>query len=270
MKKELCTAIEAAIEAGSVIMEIYKKDFSVSFKEDTSPLTEADKAANAIIMTFLAKTSHPIISEENKEVPFDIREGWTTCWIVDPLDGTKEFVKKNGEFTVNISLIENNRPILGVIYVPATGQLYYAVVSDKKAYTLKIENHKAPSIEELKKLSEEILPSVKPEVVRVVGSRSHMNHETQDYINLLKKKTSKPIDVVSKGSSLKLCLVAEGSAEVYPRFAPTMEWDTAAGHAICNAVGISVLDMQSLSEMQYNKAKLLNPYFLVINERSIT
>lgn len=270
MEKELFTAIEAAIEAGNVIMEIYNKDFSVAFKEDASPLTEADKAGNAIIMTFLAKTSHPIISEENKEVPFEIRKEWSTCWIVDPLDGTKEFVKKNGEFTVNIALIENNKPAMGVIYVPASGQLYYGVVSQKTAYTLKIENHQPLSKDQLMEKSEEIFPSSNSDVIRVVGSRSHMNQETLDYMEALKNRTSKPLDVVSKGSSLKLCLVAEGSAEVYPRFAPTMEWDTAAGHAICNAVGIPVTDMHTHNEMLYNKANLLNPYFLVANEGSIT
>lgn len=270
MEKDLYTAIEAAIEAGSVIMEIYKQDFSVAFKIDASPLTEADKAANSLIMTSLAKTSHPIISEENKEVPFEIRKNWSNCWIVDPLDGTKEFVKKNGEFTVNIALIENNKPVLGVIYVPASGQLYYALVCQQKAYTLKIKNHQPLSKELLLEKSEEILPSSNRESVRVVASRSHMNQETLDYMDALKLRTSKNLDVVSIGSSLKLCLVAEGKAEVYPRFAPTMEWDTAAGHAICNAVGIPVIDMDTNSEIKYNKPNLLNPYFLVTNERSIT
>ena len=258
-------AIEASIAAGKVIMGIYEKDFQIDFKIDNSPLTEADTAANTIIMDYLKKTNIPIISEENKQISYAIRKEWTSCWIVDPLDGTKEFVKKNGEFTVNIALVKNGLPNFGVIYVPATGILYFGDVSRQKAYRITID-HSNYTISDILKNASEIMPQNNSSTIRVVGSRSHMNQDTLDFVENLKKESSKEIEMVSKGSSLKFCLVAEGSAEVYPRFAPTMEWDTAAGQAICMAVGLKVIDNFTNLEMQYNKENLLNDYFLVSND----
>lgn len=257
-------AIEAAIAAGKVIMEIYQKDFQVDFKNDDSPLTEADTAANAVIMDYLKKTIIPIISEENKQIFYNIRKKWTSCWIVDPLDGTKEFVKKNGEFTVNIALVKNGLPDFGVIYVPATGILYYGDVSQQKAHRITID-HTNFDISDILKNASEIGPQYNSLTIRVVGSRSHMNQDTLDFVEKIATTSTKEIEIVSKGSSLKFCLVAEGSADVYPRFAPTMEWDTAAGHAICSAVGLKVLNNDTKKEMQYNKENLLNGYFLVTN-----
>jgi len=228
MKENLKIAIQAAIDAGKEIMKIYNSEFDYELKDDASPLTIADENANDIINKYLVNTNIPIISEENAQIDYDIRKDWNTCWIVDPLDGTKEFIKRNGEFTVNIALIENNQPILGVVYVPAERKLYYADVDKKEAYSIIL-------LEDLE-LREELKPTkiVTPEsdndVMRVVGSRSHMNEETTQFVEKLKKTHSK-VNVISKGSSLKFCLVAEGKADVYPRFAPTMEWDTAAANA---------------------------------------
>jgi 3'(2'), 5'-bisphosphate nucleotidase len=254
-------AVEAAIAAGAEIMKIYSGSFEVTTKTDNSPLTMADENANVVINSFLEKTTIPIISEENKQTPYDIRKGWDTCWMVDPLDGTKEFIKRNGEFTVNIALIKNNKPVLGVIYVPVSKTLYYAIVSENKAYKSVLSSHKFTDA--VFKNSVEINPQNKlSKQIKIVGSRSHKSKETDAFIQNLKAE-GKEISLVTKGSSLKFCLIAEGNANIYPRFAPTMEWDTAAGHAICNAVGLNVKQVYQHEELQYNKDHLLNPYFIV-------
>lgn len=257
--KYLLIAIEAALEAGKKIMNIYESnELNIKQKGDNSPLTRADIVSNTIINEFLKTTDIPIISEENKEIDYKKRKNWKVCWIVDPLDGTKEFIMKNGEFTVNIALIENNYPVLGVIYIPAKELLYYT--DSVGAYRQKVN----PDVKSFNHSnSERIEPKDGTEKIRVVGSRSHMNDETKNYISNLEKKYNKETLVISKGSSLKFCLVAEGKADVYPRFAPTMEWDTAAGHAICRAVGLKVVDQQTKHEMVYNQKELLNNYFLV-------
>ncbi|MFM9826224.1 3'(2'),5'-bisphosphate nucleotidase CysQ [Flavobacterium sp.] len=265
MNTDYIIAIEASIAAGKVIMEIYQKDFQIDFKNDNSPLTEADIAANAVIMEYLNQTGIPIISEENKQTPYSIRKNWISCWIVDPLDGTKEFVKKNGEFTVNIALVKNGLPEFGVIYVPATGVLYFGDVSRQKAYRITID-HSNYTISDILKNASEIQPQQNLNTIRVVGSRSHMNQETLDFVENLRQKSQQEIEMVSKGSSLKFCLVADGNADVYPRFAPTMEWDTAAGQAICMSVGLKVIDNTTNLAMKYNKESLLNSFFLVSNE----
>jgi 3'(2'), 5'-bisphosphate nucleotidase len=255
-------AIESGILAGEAIMKIYEKDFKVEYKDDSSPLTEADEIANSIINSFLSSTEIPIISEENKQLPYSVRKQWTSCWIVDPLDGTKEFIKKNDEFTVNIALVTNGIPQFGVIYLPALRTLYYGDVANRKSYRVLI-NRIEDTFETIEHNAVEINPSSKENILRVVGSRSHMSIDTKEFINNLEDYSKKEIKIVSKGSSLKFCLVAEGKADLYPRFAPTMEWDTAAGQAICNAVGLLVLDVHTKKEMIYNKENLLNPYFIV-------
>jgi len=257
--------INASIEAGKAILTVYDTtDFGVKIKDDNSPLTLADLASSDVINSYLKKTVYPIISEEIKNQKFEERKDWETCWIVDPLDGTKEFVKRNGEFTVNIALCANGAPILGVIYVPVTRELYYADVKQGKAYKTTLdENHNIS--ENLFNTNDQIQPSsLQKKLLRVVGSRSHMNQDTLDYIAKVENSFDS-IEIVSKGSSLKFCLVAEGKADVYPRFAPTMEWDTAAGHAICKAVGLKVTSQETQEELLYNKENLLNPYFLVEN-----
>ncbi len=264
LNKELTIAIEAAIAGGEEIMKIYNsKDFKVEIKDDSSPLTIADTNANNRIMEFLIPTGIKIISEENKQLAYGDRKDWDVCWIVDPLDGTKEFIKKNGEFTVNIALIKNGLPVLGVIYVPASNVLYYADVEMGKGYKTTIKN--TTDFSSNISNSEEIIPGTLGENLKVVGSKSHMNDDTLNYIDSLKGIHRKSVEIVSMGSSLKFCMVAEGLADVYPRFAPTMEWDTAAGQAICNAVGIEVIDKATNENMRYNRENLLNNYFLVSN-----
>ena len=262
MKEIYLIAIKAAIEAGREIMKIYDhKDFQVEIKFDDSPLTIADKRANDIINKYLLPTGVPLISEENKQLDFSQRKKWPECWIVDPLDGTKEFIKRNGEFTVNIAFIHMNAPIFGVIYVPAKNQLYFGDVLRKLSYKVAVSPDEEFSLSQAN--LKQIGHSSGVEKIRVVGSRSHMNDDTLLFIEKLKTKYNKEVEIVSKGSSLKFCLVAEGEADVYPRFAPTMEWDTAAGQAICESAGLKVIDQESLLPMLYNRENLLNNYFLV-------
>lgn len=260
INENLKIAIQASLDAGEAIMNVYDAPFDIELKDDKSPLTEADKRANHIINKHLTATELPIISEENKQTDYSIRKKWNTCWIVDPVDGTKEFIKGNGEFTVNIALVADQRPQLGVIYVPATKELYFADVTSKAAYKTVLDSHQT-SIDEVLKRSEK-LQHQKSNIIRVVGSRSHMSQETLDYMETLKANGSQ-VEIVSKGSSLKFCVLAEGKADVYPRFAPTMEWDTAAGQAICNALGIEVISKETDKPLLYNKENLLNPWFLV-------
>jgi len=225
------------------------------------PLTRADLAANNIIQETLETTGIPIISEENREIDYSIRKKWDKCWIVDPLDGTKEFINRNGDFTVNIALIERGKPVFGVIYVPVSKELYIGDVKIGK--TFKVKTEKAfVDLEELTTSYKEIEPSVSSEVIKVVGSKSHMNDDTRQFVSDLKTKSNKEVEIVSRGSSLKFCLVASGEAQVYPRYAPTMEWDTAAGQAICEAV-VKVIDQTTQEPMRYNRENLLNAYFLV-------
>ena len=260
MEDKYKLAIRASIDAGKAIMAIYSgNDFEVEAKNDESPLTKADLKANDIINEYLEKTDIPIISEENKQTDFSERKKWESCWIVDPLDGTKEFIKRNGEFTVNIAFASKNLVEFGVIYVPAQETIYYGF--NGRSWKQELKSLKSEDFNHDK--SEQIRPAKIDGKIRVVGSRSHMNDDTTEFISEIKKKYSEEIEVVSRGSSLKFCLVAEGNADIYPRFAPTMEWDTAAGQAICKAVGLKVIDKESGEELQYNRKNLLNNYFVV-------
>lgn len=263
IEKLLMAGIVAALDASEEILEVYGlDDFGIEVKEDNSPLTIADKRSNAKIEQQLKKTGIPILSEEGEKQAFNERKKWKTLWVVDPLDGTKEFVKRNGEFTINIALVQNNRPIIGVIYVPVKGVLYFAA-EDYGAYKLNIVPG-GIAISGIKSLVAKAtkLPSVvdKEEYV-VVGSRSHMSNETHEFINNLQKKHDR-IKIVSAGSALKLCLVAEGVADIYPRFAPTMEWDIAAGHVIINEAGKKVLIHNSNVELMYNRENNVNSWFI--------
>jgi len=261
MKKNLTIAINAAIEAGKAILDVYSTDFNIEIKGDESPLTQADKNANDVINKYLIKTDFPIISEENKQLEYALRKDWKTCWIVDPLDGTKEFIKRNGEFTVNIALVTNGNPILGVIYVPVSKTLYFTASDALTSYKIILENEDV-SVESIFINASEIKPTVKDvSVIKIVGSRSHLNEDTKKFISEIEKENK--VEIVSKGSSLKFCLVAEGEAQIYPRYAPTMEWDTAAGQAICQAVGVKVIDQNTNEPLKYNKPNLLNSYFVV-------
>jgi len=259
----LNTAIKAVLKAGHEILKIYNNpeaDFSVERKADNSPLTIADKVSHQLINQLLKTTGLPVLSEEGRDITYEERKNWETFWMVDPLDGTKEFIKRNGEFTVNIALITKNQPVLGVIYVPVTNVLYVGEIQ-KGAWKLE-ETPEDASFEAVKKAGTR-LPVENPKPgYTIVGSRSHANDETREYIEQCKKEHPQ-IDIISIGSSLKICMVAEGIADEYPRFGPTMEWDTAAGHAIANASGKKLWLTSLENELTYNKKNLLNPYFIV-------
>jgi 3'(2'), 5'-bisphosphate nucleotidase len=214
----------------------------------------------------------PILSEEGRDIPYDERKGWKYFWLVDPLDGTKEFIKRNGEFTVNIALMHRNKPVLGVIYVPVTDTFYFAAVSIG-AYKLtdtKIVTDNM-SVDELLDKSQKlpISASNKKAPLTIIGSRSHGTKEFSEFVEHEKEKHGE-VEIISAGSSLKFCLVAEGTADVYPRFGPTMEWDTAAGQAIVEQAEGSVIDIQTREPLGYNKRNLLNPFFIVTGQNSGT
>lgn len=250
LHNHLLTAIEAAEEACKVILEVYTSDdFQPEAKGDNSPLTLADRRAHGVIEVILQATNLPVLSEEGKDIPYTERQGWEYFWMVDPLDGTKEFIRRNGEFTVNIALIHNGEPVLGVVAVPVTGDIFYA---QKGSGAFVRRSGKDEPLQ--RRRSWELNHSG----LRVVASRSHMNDETKQFIDQL----TDPV-LVSKGSSLKFMLLAESKADVYPRYAPTMEWDTAAAHAVVNEVGLKVYESGYDRELRYNKESLLNPHFLV-------
>ena len=250
-----------ALKAGGAIMKIYNKDFHIEYKDDQSPLTEADTKSNEIICKALQELypQIPIMSEENKQTEYDIRKDWEYYWCIDPIDGTKEFIKKNDEFTVNIALIHKCTPVLGVVYAPAIDKMYVSKKSDGAF----LNGQKLPLPQENK-------------VFTIVASKSHLSEETQTFMDDLKNEYPN-LESNSKGSSLKLCMVAQGVANIYPRIAPTMEWDTAAAHAIVLEAGKNVYQYDenikatdylkntpSLKPMIYNKVNLLNPYFVVV------
>jgi 3'(2'), 5'-bisphosphate nucleotidase len=245
-----------AMDAGKAIMEIYGRDFAVEAKNDNSPLTEADRKSNEVILDGLKRyyPGIPFISEETKQTAYSERKNWERLWLIDPLDGTKEFIKKNGEFTVNIALIEKGEPVLGVVYAPAFENGYVGV-KGAGTYSFSQRDTTLTPV----KASEHYNQLAK---VNVVGSRSHLSDETLQFVEDL-KATGKQVDFVSSGSSLKFCLVAEGKADVYPRFGPTMEWDTAAAHAVVLYAGKQVLKYPEMTPLTYNKENLLNPWFIV-------
>ncbi len=261
----LQTSIAAALKAGEEIIDVYNnEDFGVEMKSDNSPLTNADKRAHAVIIKALEKTGYPVLSEEGKNIDFEERKQWETFWMVDPLDGTKEFVKRNDEFTVNIALITQNTPVLGVIYVPVLSELYFAseTTGAKKIKIPASEAGLAKNMDALVSNAKSLSCKNTGKDIMVVASRSHFSEDTENFVNTLKKKYN-VIDFVSKGSSLKLCLVAEGIADIYPRFAPTMEWDIAAGHAILKHSGSIITQQDGKTPVVYNKQDLLNPWFIV-------
>ena len=256
----LIKAINASIKGGHAIMDVYASDFAVEHKDDNSPLTLADKNCNEVIENHLLLTDIPFLSEEGETITYSERKDWEYSWLVDPLDGTKEFVKRNGEFTVNIALIHNGNPIMGVIYVPVKKELYFAM-EGIGSYKVNV-NSVIENLETLIKLSNSLPIDYKRENYVIVGSRSHMSAETELFFDEMKEKHGS-IEVLPVGSSLKLCMVAEGKADAYPRYAPTMEWDTGAGHAIAKYAGFSVKQYNSTENVVYNKENLLNPWFLV-------
>jgi len=252
---------QIALRAGKAILEVYDSEFAVEHKDDKSPLTEADKQSHLAIVAGLEKLDYPILSEEGRDIPYEERKAWDYFWMVDPLDGTKEFIKRNGEFTVNIALIHEQKAMLGVIYVPVKDELYFGATGIG-AYKIEDFSSKTENpIADLMK-SQHQLPFSIDRPYTIVGSRSHMSVETEEFIEAKKAEVGE-VEMISVGSSLKLCMVAEGKADDYPRFAPTMEWDTAAGQAIVEAMGGKVMDWKQKEEMKYNRENLLNNWFLV-------
>jgi len=263
MDTNLRLAILSAIKAGEEILKVYEEeDTEVEFKSDNSPLTKADKNAHLAIVEGLKKSGLPVLSEEGKTIPYHDRSAWELFWLIDPLDGTKEFIKKNGEFTVNIALIALDTPVLGVVYVPVTGVLYFA--SEKTgSYKIQIaRDFNEADFGSITDKAESLTNSEYPTIYTIVASRSHSTKETEAFVSQ-KEEELGSVDLISAGSSLKLCLVAERKAHIYPRLAPTMEWDTAAGHAVAHYSDCKVYDYKTGSELKYNKENMLNPWFVV-------
>jgi 3'(2'), 5'-bisphosphate nucleotidase len=270
----LAPAIRAAVQAGEPILEVYSAEMQVEYKEDRSPLTLADTRSHAVIAQGLAATGIPVLSEEGKDIPFAERGGWRRLWVVDPLDGTKEFVKRLGEFTVNIALVEDGRPLLGVVYVPVTDRLYFGVAGEG---AWRVDDPHA--VQALREPAADADPAAVLARVRasarrlpldvsahvpfvIVGSRSHATPDLQEFVEAKRRELGE-VEFKSAGSSLKYCLVAEGAADVYPRLGPTMEWDTAAGQAVVEASGARLVRWDTGEPMTYNKPDLLNPWHIV-------
>ena len=280
----LASALVAAKKAGDEILEVYDGEIDVTYKEDDSPLTIADERAHRTIVKCLPSSpiSHiPILSEEGKDIPYEKRAEWEYLWLVDPLDGTKEFVKRRDEFTVNIALIEKGSPVVGVVFLPAVGSLYFAA---RGLGAYKVENVKTVShflddpgdsaVNNLQlgalvdKAARLPLPQAteKPSnQINLVGSRSHGIEALSVFVEKMKADYD-TVGFVPAGSALKFCLVAEGKADLYPRFGPTMEWDTAAGHCVVEQSGGAVLRMNGKTPLDYNKKDLLNPYFICLGK----
>jgi len=261
----LPTVIHAAIEAGDAALDVYERDFAVEEKADHTPLTLADRRSHEIIVSRLEPFGIPILSEEGRDIAYAQRSSWTTLWIVDPLDGTKEFIKRNGEFTINIALVREGRPVLGVIFVPVIDRLYFAA-EGLGAYRITRRNLPEVGPEVLEKLfaAADRLPVEKGEgrPYIIVGSRSHATPGLEAFVEE-KRRQYGQVDFISAGSSLKFCQVAEGFADIYPRLGPTMEWDTAAGQVVAEQAGANVLVHDTGKPMEYNKPDLLNPWFIV-------
>jgi len=245
----LQAAMVAARAAGDAIMEVYDSgEFATEAKADDSPLTRADRESHRIIADLLAASGLPVLSEEGKSIPYEDRYAWEWYWLVDPLDGTKEFIKRNGDFTVNIALMRRSEPVAGAICIPVSKTLYAGIAGQSA--------HREDSTGRLLLQPRQPVDLTKPGV-RVVASRSHRDPQTEAFIASLESP-----EVLSRGSSLKFLLLADNKADVYPRYAPTMEWDTAAAQAILGALGIRLLGVDDSLPLRYNKQNLLNPYFI--------
>jgi 3'(2'), 5'-bisphosphate nucleotidase len=264
-------AIDAALVAGREILAVYEGPIAVEHKEDASPLTEADRRAHRSITKVLAATGLPVLSEEGKSLSAEERRRWERYWLVDPLDGTKEFVRRNGEFTVNIALMERVAepegpdgvavPVAGVLFAPVEDLLYF---SWRGGGAFRQDGAGVPGAgAEARAVASRRLPFAPARAAfTIVASRSHSSPETEAFIRAAEREHGR-VELASLGSALKICLVAEGVADVYPRFAPTMEWDTAAGHAIALEAGRDLVDPASGAPLRYNKLDLVNPWFLV-------
>lgn len=256
------TALTAILKASAEIMKIYgENQLNITLKKDASPVTQADLKSSDIICTHLEKTGIPIICEETASTAYHIRKKWEYFWLVDPLDGTKEFISRNGEFTVNIALISNRKPILGLISVPAQGLLYWGI-QEMGAYKIDFSSIEETNYKSVKDRAT-VLPCFdKGPNTRVVVSRSHLDENTLKYLKNLAEK-GMCVEQISVGSALKFCYIAEGKADIYLRYSPTMEWDTAAGQAITEASGAQMTKFPYRKVFLYNKKKLVNQGFIV-------
>lgn len=266
LKNLLTLAIQTAVSAGKLIIGVYNSDdFQVNLKSDSTPLTLADRLANEEIVNHLRKSRIPVLSEEGRDILYEERKGWEYFWLVDPLDGTKEFIKRNGEFTVNIALVHQGYPIMGVIFIPVLNQLYFSL-KDMGAFKLNditsaIAN--TLDIDALVKKSVRLPSNDTPnQPYTIVASRSHISDETKNYIEKVSQE-KESVKILNKGSSLKICMVAEGKAHVYPRLGTTTEWDTAAGQAIAEESGCLVHSLVDGNRLIYNKEDIENPWFIV-------
>lgn len=263
MKRQLTEdVISLARDAGSAILDIYESEdsFETAYKADNTPLTRADMAAHDTIKEGLEERTPniPILSEESEEIPYETRQSWSRFWLVDPLDGTKEFLKKNGEFTVNIALVENGQPIFGVVYAPALERLYWAGRGDG-----------AEKINAEQKVTQLQASESLHEPLRVTASRSHLDRDTADVVDNLRDKFN-DVELIQRGSSLKICLIAEGEADFYPRLGPTMEWDTAAAECILREAGGRLFALNETGNLGYNKENLKNPYFVAFGKQEFS
>jgi len=260
----LYVAVKSSLEAGEAILAVYDAaDLQVERKADDSPLTLADRRSHDIIKAAIEGFGIPVLSEEGRGIAFAERKNWPRMWIVDPLDGTKEFIKRNGEFTVNIALAEEGIPTMGIIYVPVADTLYFG---DLESGAFKLDGCRHAGIDNIDSLMKNALRlPLKQDENRpftIMGSRSHATPELEAYVEAMRRSHDQ-VDFIAAGSSLKICRVAEGRADVYPRLGPTMEWDTAAGQAIAMASGASVVRHDDGTPLAYNKEDLLNPWFIV-------
>lgn len=266
MKKILLDSIYAAIEAGKIVNEIYQTDFEISTKSDNTPVTTADKLSSKKIISLLSHHQMPIISEEEILLNQNDFQNIHTYFVIDPLDGTREFIKKNGEFTINIALIENKEPVLGVVYAPAVRLLYFAMkhfgaykISDNDLNKI-ILSH-TYNLDDILQMSDKLPIYNLPNVYTIITSRSHLDEKTINYIDD-KRKEHSVVEYIRMGSSIKMCLLAEGKAHEYPRFGRTMEWDTAAAHIILKEAGGNILDTRYLQPLEYHKPNFENPDFI--------
>lgn len=265
IQRLLMVAVNATVKAGALIMEVYNsRDFKVILKSDKTPLTLADRLAHESIKESLGKTFIPVLSEEGRNILYEERRSWEYFWIVDPVDGTREFIRRNGEFTVNIALLRDGYPLIGVIYVPAADDLYFSCGNGCAFKVPHIQPVREPQIDYNTLIANGIkLPIARPDhSLIVVESRSYTSAETHAYIDEL-RKTHDNVELLSIGSSLKMCLLAEGKADIYPRLSMSSEWDTAAGQAIVEGAGMQVLEYGTNKRLRYNKETLVNPWFVI-------
>lgn len=268
MDERLQIGALAAWKAGMEILEIYATDFEVDYKKDASPLTGADQRADKAIRRILQSYNTPIISEETKQVIYKDRVDWSAYWLVDPLDGTKEFVQKNDEFTVNIAYVENGTPKFGILYLPVAKIMYLADVAEKKVYQLSIsKNMKESDFDQLVDLAQVVKKPDNTDLKTIAVSRSHLDEKTQQCVGLL--TASGEVRLKKVGSALKYAMLVTGEIQLYFRFSPTMEWDNAAGHALCLASGLEMYRLPDKGKLKYNTKELFSPHFVAGTERAV-